>query len=162
MSGSNVRLDHIPTLEGVENFHLWARSMKTTLLGEDRWKFISNMKDPLDEEELGVWKPSISDTSDMAQLQARRDFIMGTTEPMPSFAGNFPLSSLKACPMIWRWTLVGRGITYAAHTIAWIWTHGTPSELTLTPSASKTHKMSSDSLQSSTVASRNSLPWGRN
>ena len=77
MSGTNVRLDHVPTLEGVENFRLWARSMKTTLLGEDLWKFVSSGKDPNEEEELGVWKPEVLDVKDMAQVQARRDFIVG-------------------------------------------------------------------------------------
>ena len=66
MSGTNVRLDHIPTLEGVENYRQWARSMKTTLLGEDRWKFVSNSTDPTNEEELGEWKPVVKDSSDSA------------------------------------------------------------------------------------------------
>ena len=51
--------------------------MKTTLLGEDLWKFVSSGKDPQEEEELGVWKPDILDVKDSAQVQARRDFIVG-------------------------------------------------------------------------------------
>jgi hypothetical protein len=98
MSGSNVCLDHIPTLEGVENFRLWVRSMKTTLLGEDLWKFVSSGKDPLEEEELGVWKPTVTDIKNTAQVQAQRDFIAGNNKTNALLCRKLSPLVLKSLP----------------------------------------------------------------
>ena len=77
MNGTKVRLDHIPVLEGVDNYRQWVRSMKTTLLGENLWKFVSSGRDPMNEEELGEWKPEVKDSTDSAQVLARKTFITG-------------------------------------------------------------------------------------
>ena len=71
INASNVRMDHVPTLEGARNYHKWARHMKMTLIGDGLWMYVTSNKDPDKDEEVGTWRPELKDTnSDIAH----RDF----------------------------------------------------------------------------------------
>ena len=76
INASNVRMDHVPTLEGARNYHEWARHMKMTLIGDGLWTFVTSNKDPNKDEEVGTWRP---DSKDANSDTARRDFTVGNS-----------------------------------------------------------------------------------
>ena len=57
---SNLRLDHIPLLEGAQNYQDWSKSMRYTLLGEDLWTYVSEGTDSADLVNLSTFAPQLS------------------------------------------------------------------------------------------------------
>ena len=59
-SVANLRLDHIPVLEGQINYLQWACQMKSTLMGEELWRYVSDGTDPKRRLHVGILAPSLS------------------------------------------------------------------------------------------------------
>jgi gag-polypeptide of LTR copia-type len=74
---SNLRLDHIPLLEGVQNYREWSKVVKYTLLGEDLWKYVSKGTNQLDLVNYGIPTPDdITSKSSEKDIEKAREFIV--------------------------------------------------------------------------------------
>jgi hypothetical protein len=73
---SNVKLDHIPILQGSHNYSEWAKVMCYTLLGEDLWKYIAKGVNPVNLLEFGVHKPSLTEKSKEDVKELVQEFMI--------------------------------------------------------------------------------------
>ena len=71
---ANLRLDHVPVLEGQSNYQQWERSMKLTMLGEDLWKYVSEGTVITNRAEFGILAPTLSETPTDTELTALDKF----------------------------------------------------------------------------------------
>ena len=77
---TTTRLDHVPILEGTQNYQLWEREMKIALMGEDLWKYVSSSTDPKRRVELAAQAPVLSDAPTDQELDALEKFQVASVK----------------------------------------------------------------------------------
>jgi hypothetical protein len=73
---SNLKLDHIPLLQGSHNYSEWAKAMRYTLLGEDLWKYITEGTNPVNLLEFSMHKPNFTEKSKEDVMELMQEFMV--------------------------------------------------------------------------------------
>jgi hypothetical protein len=78
---SNLRLDHVPLLEGHRNYRERSQFVLYTLLGEGLWTYVSEGMDPLDVVNFGSLLPkALHLKSTEVEVTSARDFVVNDTK----------------------------------------------------------------------------------
>jgi len=67
-----LKLDHIPTLDGMANYPSWSKSIMRTLQGEGFWGFIEGSENPLSPFPI-VPTPVVATGANAAALKAHHE-----------------------------------------------------------------------------------------
>ena len=104
-----MKLDHIPILEGSNNYLEWSKAMRYTLQGENLWKYIAEGTSRVDVANYGVFPPTVSDSSSEEEFLAAEAFVAADAKAcsairrrlLPLIEANIPSVCQNSARLTW-------------------------------------------------------------